>query len=101
MPQKISYLLTLILAVGSALVTLPSQAQTANSKKEVTGFSQSSITNDVPKTSKLSDSSSLNKDNNTTISQSQPEESSTTVNTQKPERTRIPVYSRIGFGLSQ
>ncbi|MBE9211489.1 hypothetical protein IQ247_01940 [Plectonema cf. radiosum LEGE 06105] len=101
MPQNLSCLLGLLLAVGSALVAIPSQAQTAaNSNKDITKSSQSAIANDAVKTSNLSDSSSLNQDKATNISQSQPEDSSTT-NIQKPERTRIPVYSRIGFGLSQ
>ena len=99
MPQN-SCLLALVLAVGSALVAIPSQAQTAaNSNKDITP-SQSAIANDAAKTSNLSNSSSLNKDKTTNISQSQPE-SSTTANIQKPQRARIPVYSRIGFGLSQ
>lgn len=98
MPQNISCLLGLLLAVGSAFVAMPSQAQTA-ANQDITTSSESSITNDAVKTSNFSDSSSLNQDKTTNISQSQPEESST--NIQKPERTRIPVYSRIGFGLSQ
>ncbi len=100
MPQN-SCLLALVLAVGSALVAIPSQAQTAaNSNKDNITPSQSAIANDAAKTSNLSNSSSLNQDKTTNISQSQPE-SSTTANTQKSQRARIPVYSRIGFGLSQ
>ncbi|MBV6621682.1 MAG: hypothetical protein KI793_01800 [Rivularia sp. (in: Bacteria)] len=102
MPQKTSCLLALALAVGSALVTFPSQAQTeANAKGDITTLSsQSSVSNDSI-ISKLKKSKAVNQNKATNIAQSQPSDSSTTANTQKPQRVRIPVYSRIGFGLSQ
>ncbi len=98
MHQNTSCLLALVLAASSALVAMPSQAQTAETNADITAFSQSSITNDT--ISKLKKSKAVNQNEVINISQLQPEDSSTT-NTQKTVRERIPVYSRIGFGLKQ
>ncbi|MGB3652366.1 MAG: hypothetical protein WBA41_14275 [Rivularia sp. (in: cyanobacteria)] len=98
MSQNTSCLLALALAVSSALVAIPSQAQTATeTNKDKTASSQSSVSNDLR--SNLKKSRSVNQNKAINISQSQP--SSTTANTQKTERVRIPLYSRIGFGLKQ
>lgn len=99
MPQNTSCLLALALAVGSALVAFPSQAQTeANTKGDITASSQSSLSNDST-TSNIRESSSINQNKTTNISQAEP--SSTVVNNRKPSRERNYVYSRIGFGLKQ
>ena len=99
MPQNTSCLLTLALAVSSALVAMPSQAQTAaETNADITASSQSSITNQNT-ISKLKKSKAANQNEVINISQLEP--SSTTANIQKPLRERIPVYSRIGFGLKQ
>ena len=93
MPQNISCLLALALAVGSALVAIPSQAQTATETNEnKTVFSQSSISDESTE-SNLKKSKAVNQNNDTKISQAKPAE--------KPARERNWVYSRIGFGLKQ
>ena len=98
MVQNTSCLLALALAVSSALVAIPSQAQTATEiNKDKTVSTQSYVSNDL--TSNLKKSRSVNQDKAINISQSQP--SSTTANTQNTGRVRIPLYSRIGFGLKQ
>ncbi len=99
MHQNTSCLLALALAVGSALVAMPSQAQTAaETNADIIASSQSSITNESI-ISRLKKSKAVNQNEVINISQSQP--SSATANIQKAERVRIPVYSRIGFGLKQ
>ena len=101
MPHNISCLFALVFAVGSALITIPSQAQTAaKTNRDITTFSQSSIA-DVSSTSNLSNSGSSNQNKATNISLSKSEASSTTTNIEKSERRRNFVYSRIGFGLKQ
>ncbi|MCJ8279359.1 MAG: hypothetical protein MJK14_05330 [Rivularia sp. ALOHA_DT_140] len=97
MPQFNSCLLALALAVGSALVTIPSHAQTATTNRDIIASSKTSVTNES--TTNSNKSTNLNQDKSTIISQSN--SSSTTVNTQKEERPRNFVYSRIGFGLKQ
>lgn len=88
MYQKFSCLLALGLAVGSALVTVPSHAQTAaETNNNITVSAQSSV-------SRESIISKLKKSKTVKISQSEP--SSTTANTEELEREN-PVYSRIGW----
>ncbi len=99
MHQNTSCLLALVLAASSALVAMPSQAQTAETNADITAFSQSSITNEST-ISRLKKSKAVNQNEVINISQSLPEDSST-ANTQKTVRERIPVYSRIFFGLKQ
>ena len=94
MPQKTSCLLALVLAVSSALLTIPSHAQTTAETTENTTVSfQSSITNEST-ISKLKKSKAINQNKAIDISQSEP--SSTTANTPKPFRENA-VYSRIGW----
>jgi len=95
MHQNTSCLLALALAVGSALVAIPSHAKT---NEDIAASSQSSVSNEsiIPK---LKKSKTVNQKEAINISQS--ESSSTTANVQKTARERIPVYSRIGFGLKQ
>lgn len=96
MPQNTSCLLALALAVSSALVAIPSQAQTATeTNKDKTVSSQSSVSNVL--TSNLKKSRNINQSKATNISQSE----TSTVNIRKPTRERNFVYSRIGFGLKQ
>ncbi|MEO1373982.1 MAG: hypothetical protein AAFW70_06625 [Cyanobacteria bacterium J06635_10] len=95
MPKYMSCLLALAVAVSSALLATPSQAQTATeSNRNITSSPESSIST-VNTTSNSSNLEGLKKKKTTNISQSQPEVS------EKAERERNWVYSRIGFGLKQ
>ncbi|MGB6301032.1 MAG: hypothetical protein WBF90_33320 [Rivularia sp. (in: cyanobacteria)] len=96
MPKNTSCLLALVIAVGSALVTMPSQAQTATENRDITVSSQSSISHERI-ISKLKKSKAINQNKVINISQSE----TSTVNIPKTTPERIPVYSRIGFGLKQ
>jgi len=88
MHQNTSCLLAFVLAVGSALVAIPSHAQTTAEKTEDTVISsQPSVNNE----NTVSKSEAVNKNKATDIAQSEP--SSTTANT--PRKNGIP--SRIGW----
>ena len=91
MPQNTSCLLALALAVGSALVSMPSQAQTATENRDITASSQSDLSKDI--ISNLKKSKAVNQNKAINISQSEP--SSTTANTTEPRENAIP--SRIGW----
>ncbi|MEM6753173.1 MAG: hypothetical protein AAF630_09415 [Cyanobacteria bacterium P01_C01_bin.38] len=95
MIKNTSCLLALAASVASALVAMPSQAQTAT-ENNITASSQSYVTNENL-ISNLKKSKAVNKNKTTEISQAE----TSTVNIPKPIRERIPVYSRIGFGLKQ
>ncbi|BAY81936.1 hypothetical protein NIES267_14140 [Calothrix parasitica NIES-267] len=89
MPQNTSCLLALVLAVGSALITIPSHAQTtAETTKNTTASSSQASVNNQNTASK---SEAVNKNKATDIAQSEPV--STTANTPRENA----VYSRIGW----
>ncbi|AFY56563.1 hypothetical protein Riv7116_4129 [Rivularia sp. PCC 7116] len=97
MHKNTSYLLALVLAVGSALVAVPSHAQTgAENNQNIAVSSQSSISNESI-VSKLKKSKAANQNEAIKISQSQ--SSSATANTEEPVRKNL-LHSRIGW-LSQ
>lgn len=99
MSRNISCLFALALGASCTLIAIPSQAQTASeTNRDITTSSQASVT-DLSTTSNFENNSNSEQNRGINISQSQPDNSSEIVNT--PKRERIPVYSRIGFGLKQ
>lgn len=98
MSRNISCLFALALGASCTFIALPSHAETASETNSVTTSSQPSVT-DLSTTFNFENNSNSEKNREVNISQSQPDNSSEIVNT--PKRERIPVYSRIGFGLKQ
>ncbi|MEO0840938.1 MAG: hypothetical protein AAF063_18785 [Cyanobacteria bacterium J06643_5] len=92
MPQNTSCLLALALAVSSALVSIPSQAQTATeTSSNITASSQTSV-NSKSTISKLKKSKAVNQNKVTNIAQSGASE-----NIKKSPRERNWLHSRIGW----
>ncbi len=93
MPQNTSCLLALVLAVGSALVAMPSQAQTATeTNRDITVVSsQSDLSQDI--ISNLKKSKAVNQNKAINISQAEP--SSTAANPLEDRENAI--HSRIGW----